>query len=258
MATCCAKQFSKKIWRLLRTSKRYLRSFLLLPATLLLLLPQPIPAALFDCTYNGGIDNWSTVSAWSACNSTFPNNNGDTFNATISTGTVTLDQAITIQNFTSSGSVQGNNNLTITGVATLSGGQMFGAGSTITQGPLTIDSSAIALDTGRILDVQGGATWNAGTIFLNWDNQGVAAAGTIINRAGSLFDNTFDGQMLTINFGPPDDGTSALFDNQGTFRKSGGTGTTFIQNAFNNSGTVQVQTGTLTFTDTLTQTAAHS
>ena len=36
-----------------------------------------------------------------------------------------------------------------------------------------------------------------------------------------------------------------LVVNQGVLRKSGGTGTTYIYPAFNNSGTLDVQTGTV-------------
>src|SRR5204863_4113247 len=112
----------------------------------------------------------------------------------------------------------------------LSGGTMSGPGSTITQGPLTINVSGINLDSGRVLDVRGGATWSGGNINLNANS--FAGSGTIVNRPGSTFVNSFDGFMFTQNFGGTDDGSTARFDNQGTFQKSAGTGTTTITNAF--------------------------
>ena len=90
-------------------------------------------------------------------------------------------------------------------------------------------NGSIGLDSRRTLDVQGGATWSAGTINLNSTfTSTVAAAGHIINRSGSIFNNTFDGSMFTQNFNGTENGADALFDNQAgaTFRKSAGTATT--------------------------------
>ena len=51
-------------------------------------------------------------------------------------------------------------------------------------------------------------------------------------------------------------GAGLIFNNSGTFTKNGTTGTTSFQgNVFNNSGTVNVLSGTLSFTNSYTQTA---
>jgi hypothetical protein len=64
---------------------------------------------------------------------------------------------------------------------------------------------------------------------------------TVSNRAGAAFfalgDTTFDALA-----------SGATFTNAGTFRKSGGSGTTTFRTRFNNSGTVEVQTGTMSLT----------
>src|SRR5687767_9596298 len=129
----------------------------------------------------------------------------------------------TVATFTQTGgTLSGTSSLTVSGATMLSGGSMTGSGSTITQGPLAITGS-IALDAGRVLDVQGGAAWTAGSINLN--SNSATGSGTIVNRAGSTFSTSFDGLMFTQNFGTGDSGTSALFDNLGTFQKTGGIGT---------------------------------
>ena len=56
-----------------------------------------------------------------------------------------------------------------------------------------------------------------GSIVLNSNN--VPGSGTIINRAGSVFDNSFNGSMVTQNFGAADNGADALFTNLGTFQQ---------------------------------------
>ena len=97
----------------------------LIAILLLLAAALPVNALLYDCTYLGGTGNWSDPGFWSGCNSVFPNNNGDTFNATVSTGTVTLDQNITIQAFTLSGgwlTSTGGYDLTLNDTFTFTGG----------------------------------------------------------------------------------------------------------------------------------------
>jgi hypothetical protein len=74
----------------------------------------------------------------------------------------------------------------------------------------------------------------------------------INNLAGALFvvqgDLFFDHSI----WAPADPPT---INNAGTFRKSAGTGTSTFEAIFNNTGTVEVQTGTLSFTAAYTQTA---
>ena len=159
---------------------------------------------------------------------------GNTLN--ITTGTANVGGAdATVTTFTQSGgTLSGTGNLTVNGATTLSGGTMTGSGDTITLGALTINVNGTNLDAGRLLDVRGGATWSAGNINLN--SNSVPGSGTIINRAGSVFDNSFNGSMFTQNFGGADTGADALFTNLGTFRKTGGAGQATISSAFDNRG----------------------
>src|SRR5207248_1684011 len=120
---------------------------------------------------------------------------------------------------------------------------------------LTI-SGGIGLDTGRVLEVHAGASWTGGTIQLNPNSTGVAAAGTIRNFAGSIFDINFNGVISANTFGGVDNGAAALFDNQGTFRRSAGSGTTLVTAPFTNTGTVDIQTSTVSFNGVSTHTGA--
>ena len=63
------------------------------------------------------------------------------------------------------------------------------------------------------------------------------------NLSGGVFDISSDGAALVIS-------QIGTFNNQAgaTFRKSAGSGTSTVAWAFNNSGTVQAQSGTLRFT----------
>jgi hypothetical protein len=83
---------------------------------------------------------------------------------------------------------------------------------------------------------------NAGTV--NWNAGDFRPSGylhaTINNLAGAVFDAKANNQIKD-----PSGTGGASFNNLGTFRKSGGGGDTLIEGAFNNSGTVDVQTGTL-------------
>ena len=170
---------------------------------------------------------------------------GNTLN--ITTGTANVGGAdATVTTFTQSGgTLSGTGNLTVNGATTLSGGTMTGSGDTITLGALTINVNGTNLDAGRLLDVHGGATWSAGSINLN--SNSVPGSGTIINRAGSVFDNSFNGSMFTQNFGGADNGPRCAVHERGDVqevrrRRAGGT---TINNVFDNGGAVEVQSGTL-------------
>jgi hypothetical protein len=113
-------------------------------------------------------------------------------------------------------------------------------------GGLTNTSDAFEI-VGPVYMGYGGVLTNRGTIrqvggayvqFLD--------AGRIDNEVGALYDIQGDGNgafVASYSSGP------ATFNNRGTFRKSGGTGTTTLteQVNFNNIGTVEVQSGTLMF-----------
>jgi hypothetical protein len=155
----------------------------------------------------------------------------------LSDGSLSLAAASTIDNsFTlSGGTLSGLGTLTVNGLLTWTSGIMTGTAHTVAQGGLALNPSGVTQLDGRILDNTGTATWT-GTGTLLTSN-----GGSIDNLAGAVFDVKGDGALSGFNAQP-------AFNNAGTFRKLDSSGTTTFTNIpFNNSGTVDVQTGTLSF-----------
>ncbi len=154
-----------------------------------------------------------------------------------------VNGAVSAQNVElNSGTLDGGGTLTVTNVFSWTGGTMQGAGATnlAAGASLNIASTSDTYLNGRTLNNAGTATWT-GTGYVNADNGAV-----FNNLAGATFDvqnNAFFGAYCCSVSG-------ATFNNAGTFRKSAGSGTTTfgVNIAFNNTGTVNVQTGTLNFT----------
>src|SRR6202011_3057060 len=87
---------------------------------------------------------------------------------------------------------------------------------------------------------------NAGIV--TWTDTGniTAGNGTVNNLAGATFAVQNDAAFLYPD--PPYSGPALIFNNLGLFRKSVTPATTTMQVVFNNSSTVDVQTGTLFLT----------
>jgi len=168
-------------------------------------------------------------------------------------GQLNVFAAVTVDHMTLSG---GNLNINSGGsVSTSASGVIdWTADATLSgAGPLTISTAGTMNITGfgtRFND--GGTINNNGTV--NWsgaNNISVYDSGVINNLATGLFSVKNDQQIFQhcCTGGQP-------FNNVGTFRKSVATGTTTIQaNGFNNSGTVDIQTGTFNPTSGGTSTA---
>ena len=176
----------------------------------------------------------------------------------VTSGTVTSNSAFTVGSGfrQSGGTLSGAGTLTVGGVAALSGGDQSGVGTTILQGASTITGS-FGLDGGRLLRIDNTLTWSGGNINLN--SNSVAGSGTLRTALGGTFvasgDNT--ASIFASNFGGADTGGSALFENLGTFRKSGSAvnDLTTVSVAFNNAGSVEVQSGILSLSNGYTQTS---
>jgi autotransporter-associated beta strand protein len=196
-------------------------------------------------TWDNTTNNWSDRAHWSSPE--FPNNGngGLTYDAVVNGGTVTLDVDVTFEAFTlGGGTLLGLHDLTANALTTFTGGTMAGAGTTFAAGGLELGGFGLKiLDGGRILKNQAAATWTAGGIRLNGNTS--PGSGILVNTVTGVIDNTFDGSINTTSFGAADSGADARFDNAGTFRKSAGTGTTSIGVPFNNTGTVEVLSGTI-------------
>jgi hypothetical protein len=149
---------------------------------------------------------------------------------------ITLSTTTTVHSLSlASGTLSGPGDLTVSGPVTWSGGAMAGTGSTTANGGLTINTSAAKTLDGRTLNNASAATWtDAGGINISND-------ATFNNLAGGTVNIQNNASFAFSS------GVNPTFNNQGTVRKSVGTGTTTFTSgiAFNNSGTVDLQTGTL-------------
>ena len=82
-------------------------------AALLLGSILPAGAADFTSTWNSTTGNWSDAPKWST-NPTFPNNGVNTFDAIQNGGTLTANQAITIEKFNFTGGANTGAGLALT------------------------------------------------------------------------------------------------------------------------------------------------
>src|SRR5205085_212113 len=129
----------------------------------------------------------------------------------------------------SAGVLDGGGTLGVTSLLNWTGGTVMGTGVTNVSGSFVLAGNTKTF-TQRTINNAGAATWSGGIISVG--------QGALFNNTGT-FTNTFDG-MYTFNLG----GT-AVFNNPGVFTKSAGAGTTSISAPFMNSGTVNVNTGTV-------------
>ncbi len=177
--------------------------------------------------------------------------------------TVFTGQSATFQNFTNGANflitagtlgadVGGTLTLNLTGPASvqMSGGNIGGAGSTINTGNfqlsggnivgnLTNNSNTFSITAGASI-FEGNLT-NNGTVSLSGPSDfNVGGFGTINNQAGTLFDILDDSRIIASFNG-------GTITNAGTFRKSGGTGNSYINVPFQNTGILSVTSGVLSF-----------
>ncbi|WYM00653.1 MAG: Calx-beta domain-containing protein [Gloeotrichia echinulata CP02] len=157
-------------------------------------------------------------------------------NLTLSGGTLGLNgtTASEVNNFTlSGGNLTGTGDLTIEtgGTFNWTGGYQTGAGKTIIQGTATLSGSTKYLGS-RTIENQGTTTWTGGDIYLYnsavWNN---TDTGVFDIQSDRYFYHWY--------------GNQPKLNNAGTLKKTAGTGTTYISTQFNNTGTVQVSSGTL-------------
>jgi hypothetical protein len=155
---------------------------------------------------------------------------------TIDSGNLNLEgNAASVTTFNlSGGRLFGTAELAVTGALNWTGGTMAGAGSTSVGPAATFTVNGEVYLDGRTLNNAGAATW-AGTtgIFYAYDGA------VVNNQAGATFTVQTDRAFRPYTGGP------AVFNNAGAFTKAGGAGTTTVQGLFHNSGTVDVQAGTL-------------
>jgi VCBS repeat-containing protein len=192
-------------------------------------------------------------------------------------GTATFNGTVTTAALNETdGELNGSGTLTVTGGATFAlsyYATQSGPGTTIAQGGATFSGGTVypfGLDSGRTLELDGtsSVTGNYFIVDLNGanpDNNFLSdpGSGTLTILSGATFDDLTTGngnlglQINATNRGVGDDGSTATFNNQGTFVKGsagGSIATSIIATQFNNSGTVNVQSGTLKITSSVNNT----
>jgi hypothetical protein len=165
----------------------------------------------------------------------------------ITGGTLNLSsgEPIAITTLTqSAGTLTGSDIVTASGASTWSGGFMGGVGTTTYNGALSLLGPTKVLQGGRHLTTNGATTWT-GTGDIQTCQSGLTC---VIVNAGTW--DIQNNQAINASGG----GTTA-FVNNGTIKKTVGTGTTTITSNFSTSSSVQVSTGTLSFFGGYTQTA---
>ena len=140
------------------------------------------------------------------------------------------------------GVVDGPGSLVVSRTFNWTGGALQGGGS------IDIAAGATATGSAASKTLSHRALNNAGTFGLV---TGITLGnGTIINNlAGGVFDLQSDASLSQAN--------NSMFNNAGTFVKSGGAGQSSIGIPFNNTGSVEVRSGTL-FLQSYTQTAGQT
>jgi len=146
--------------------------------------------------------------------------------------------------------VSGSGTLTVFGGGNLLGGVESGTGLTRLIGTSVIGSTD--LDGGRTVENDGWLNWSAGTINLGaGDPSAAVQAGTLTNISGATFYVTADADIANAGTGV------SVFNNAGVAAFFSGAGVTDIDAAVDNTGFIQVQTGTLSLNGGGSSDGAH-
>ena len=149
------------------------------------------------------------------------------------TGATLAPAARVLASLDLTGSLGAGSGLTVSGPFAWAGGTLQGAAG---RGSLTVLSDMTLNGNYTVRDFSlinaGHATWTGGTVQFY-------GASRFTNTAAATFDDQVDGA-----FGSADN-SCPIFDNQGLFVKSGGTGTTNLEMELDNSGTVRIDHGVL-------------
>ncbi|HXR04201.1 MAG TPA: hypothetical protein VN836_05790, partial [Verrucomicrobiae bacterium] len=166
--------------------------------------------------------------------------------------------------FTLNGNIDGSN-VVLNGASLLASNTVINSALTWNNGAVNA-GSVVTVATNRLLVLASGSghallgiVTNAGTIqLLNGGGDlnlrgscNSGAIGELVNLPGALLDVQGDNSITWQC-------TTELVVNQGVVRKSGGTNTTIIQPTFSNSGTVQVNNGTVSFGNAFIQSAGQT
>ncbi len=203
---------------------------------LLFCLVISLTASCFGVSYtwNGGNGDWSVAGNWTPAG--VP---GGSDTATINSGAASLAGGIEVDTLNlGGGTVRGNGTLTVTNLLNWTNGQMGDGGGRTVIAP----GAQLNLNNSEEVNLYQWTLENAGTV--SWSGTGKlrhADVAVFTNRPGAVWQALND-QAFLHNGGP-----ASRFDNAGTFRKAAGSTTFDNPIVWNNSGTVEVQSGILRF-----------
>lgn len=175
------------------------------------------------CSFTGGTTN--VGGGYNMTTTNISSNGNVNFNGT----------ATTVGGTQSAGTLSGTGTFNITGIFTLSNGTIEGSGATAVAAGGRLNVTGAITHRARTLNNSGLVVWTGGSS--TWS---IGDSAIINNLAGATFDIQTDADM-------PFFGSGAGFNNSGTLRKSAGSGETSLSVVFFNSGTLDIQTGTLKF-----------
>ncbi len=213
--------------------------------------------------WDGGAGNlnWNDPNNWSP--NTTPTATDDVFLDLPGDSTVSITAPTSIRSLTTSDSVSVASTLTtsapstIGGSLTLVGGTLQGTSDTTVTGLILLRGGAIST-TGTV-NALGGVSFDgtypssfigqatlnlSGTSTVLGPNTALHGNSAVINvLPGAVLDFQNDVSLLRAT------AANSTLNNQGTLRKSGGTGSTTVQLALNSSGTIEASSGTLAIQD---------
>lgn len=154
------------------------------------LMVLPMGAAVYHCQSTGtGASNWSNPAAWTACNGTYPHNNGaDSYTADIVTNRAfTLDVSITIGeagavDASGPGTVSASSSTTVTGTGTTFT-TTFIPGDTFLAGGITRTVQSVTDDTHLVISpittLSGSYTYRRHAIWFSSTSATVSSASNV-------------------------------------------------------------------------------
>jgi hypothetical protein len=198
-------------------------------AALLVVSTLPaVPAAAATLTWNNVNGDWTIGTNWTPSG---PPGTGDV--AVVNVANPQLNTNTTILGLNQGGgTISGTATLTVTGPSTWTAGTHTGTGTTQFDGTLAISGAGTKSITGGRTVNAGNTTWSGNT---GSNNNDISIASTsVFNNTGTFAEtNAFASTM-----------TGGTFNNSDTFNKESAT-TTTISTVFNNTGTVNVDAGTM-------------
>lgn len=149
---------------------------------------------------------------------------------------ITVNAGVNMELNESLAMFKGDGPVTVDGKFTLNRGTITGSGAFTVNGFFDLGSSSTKNINGRTIDIFG-TLLQTGTGLLNLSNNALLSL-----KNGSIFNIQAD---ASINFANPDGGSIV---NAGTVTKNGGSGTSYFNVNFANTGSITINSGTIQFT----------